>query len=177
MNGGFRIMHPEFCMVSDFPKVLKVDDRNRPHCPDGPSHLWRDGWALYHWHGVRVTAQIIEHPEQITAAAILAEPNAEVRRVMIERVGLERFMAEAGAKVIDSDIQPMLDGDPTINELLSIDLPTDDPEVFLKAVKVIDPSTGRTYLIRVPPDMKRVRQAIAWTFDVPEKEYRLVAET
>jgi hypothetical protein len=96
---------------------------------------------------------------------------------MIERVGLERFMAEAGAKVIDSDIQPMLDGDPTINELLSIDLPTDDPEVFLKAVKVIDPSTGRTYLIRVPPDMKRVRQAIAWTFDVPEKEYRLVAET
>jgi hypothetical protein len=137
---------------------------------------YADGWGIYAWHGLRVPAHIIMQPEGLTAQVILGEQNAEIRRVMIERVGLERFLVEAGAKVIDSDVQPMRGQPDTINELLSIELPG-DPEGVLKAVKVIDPSTGRTYILRVPPDMQRMKQALAWTFDVPEDEYVLQAQS
>ncbi len=52
-EGGFRVMHEEFCIVSDFPKTLLVDEQNRPHCDSGPSHEWRDGFKIYHLHGVK----------------------------------------------------------------------------------------------------------------------------
>ena len=53
IEGSWRYMHEEFCIVSDFPEHIKVDDQNRPHCESGPSHRWRDGWELYHLCGVR----------------------------------------------------------------------------------------------------------------------------
>ena len=102
LNGGFRIMHDEFCMVSDFPCRLRVDAQNRPHCADGPSHEWRDGWKLYHHHGVRLPAWIIEQPEQISIAKIEAETNAEIRRVMIEKYGTARWVQDAGATLVHS---------------------------------------------------------------------------
>src|SRR5688572_5443623 len=37
------------------------------------------------WRGVRINERIAFHPEEITAGEALAEKNAEVRRVMIER--------------------------------------------------------------------------------------------
>ena len=52
-EGGFRVMHEEFCIVSDFPKTLLVDEQNRSHCDSGPSHEWRDGFKIYHLHGVK----------------------------------------------------------------------------------------------------------------------------
>lgn len=40
IHGGFRIMHKDFCIVSDFPERIYVDADN---C--GSSHRWRDGWV------------------------------------------------------------------------------------------------------------------------------------
>lgn len=102
-HGGFRVMLPSVCYVSDFPLRIMRDARNRPHCATGPSHLWRDGWSIYHWHGVRVPAEVIERPHAITAAQVAAESNAEVRRVMVERMGHERYVRESGAARVHSD--------------------------------------------------------------------------
>jgi hypothetical protein len=98
--GGFRLMHPEFCMVSDFPERLSKDEQNRPHCDDGPSHRWRDGWSLWFIHGVAVTEQIVMRPDTLTIAQIDGETNAEVRRVMIQRYGIARYVQESGAEVV-----------------------------------------------------------------------------
>lgn len=100
--GGFRLMHKKFCIVSDFPERLCVDAQNRPHSEDGPSHRWRDGWELWYWHGVRVTEQIVMCPETLTVQQIEAESNAEVRRVMIERFGTERYIRESRAECVHS---------------------------------------------------------------------------
>jgi len=105
IEGGFRIVHEEFCIVSDRPEVLTVDDRNRPHGENGPSHRWRDGWSLWHWHGVAIPEaqrHIIEQPERITVDEIQAETNAEIRRVMIERYGYDRYIRDAGLTLVDS---------------------------------------------------------------------------
>jgi hypothetical protein len=103
-EGGFRVMHEEFCLVCDNPEVLKFDAQNAPHCEDGPSHRWRDGWSLWHIHGVRVTEQIVMHPETLTVKQIDAEENAEVRRVMIDRYGVQKYLHETEAKLLHCDV-------------------------------------------------------------------------
>ncbi len=61
-----------------------------------------DGVSL-RCRGVSVDERIAFRPETITVAEILAERNAERRRIMLERFGFERFMQEAGAAVKDRD--------------------------------------------------------------------------
>jgi hypothetical protein len=58
---GLRWQHRRFCIVSERPCALRVDKHLRSHCADGPSHQWRDGFALYHWHGAQVPARYIEN--------------------------------------------------------------------------------------------------------------------
>lgn len=122
------------------------------------------------WRGVSVTHQIAFFPETLKSADALAENNAEIRRVMIERIGFERFLAEVNARVLDDDRDP---GGP--RQLLRVDLEGDEP---LVCVSVRCPSTDRQYLIRVPPTMTTCRQAVAWTagFDDPD-DYAPVVET
>jgi len=110
--------------------------------------------ASLRWRGVRVNERIAFHPEQLTAAEALAEKNAEVRRVMIERMGYLRFAREAKAKILDEDKDRG-----GARQLLSIDLREDEPLVGLSCHC---PSTGRQYLLRVPPTMKTCHQAAAW---------------
>jgi hypothetical protein len=170
------------CVISERPTVVKMEARpnlpERIHCADGPAIAFADGWQVFAWKGVRVTERIIMQPETITVAEVLAEKNAELRRILMERYDEKRFMEDCGAKILDSAIQPMpqSQGQDALNELLAIDLPG-DPDGRLVMLRVIDPSTLRRYLLRVPPDMRTVRQALAWTFDVPEKEYVLAQES
>ena len=97
-------MHPKFCIVVDFPGRILIDASNRPHCDDGPSHRWRDGFEIYRWHGYRIPPDktwIITDKPRITAATIMAEPNAELRRIMCEVTAFEPIRSIA--KVISED--------------------------------------------------------------------------
>lgn len=126
--------------------------------------------ASLRWRSVRVDERIAFNPAQLTAKEALTERNAEVRRVMIERMGYLRFSQEAQAKLLDQD----QDGGGT-RQLLSIDLDKDEPLVGLSC---FCPSTGRQYFLRVPPNMKTCHQAAAWMagFDDPSL-YRPQIET
>jgi hypothetical protein len=123
-----------------------------------------------HWRGVPVTAQIAFFPETLNGQDILAERNAELRRVMIERVGFEKFLREVKAEVLDADRDR--GGE---RQLLRVPLVNDEAIVV---VSVHCPSTGRQYVVRVPPDTATCHQAIAWTagFDNPD-DYTPLEET
>ncbi len=120
------------------------------------------------WRGVEINAQIAFFPETLTVAQILAEPNAEVRRVMLERHGVDNFMREADAHVLDEDTDP---GGP--RRLLRVPMPGDED---LVCVSLHCPSTARQYLIRVPPDIRTCHAAVAWTagYDDPDDYHPLV---
>ena len=120
------------------------------------------------WRGVEINAQIAFFPETLTVTQILAEPNAEVRRVMLERHGIANFMRDARAQVIDEDTDP---GGP--RRLLRVPMPGDED---LVCVSLRCPSTARQYLIRVPPDTKTCHAAVAWTagYDNPDDYHPLV---
>lgn len=116
IHGGFRVMHEEFCLVSDFPEVLRVDDQNRPHCETGPSHRWRDGWALYFWHGVKVPSHWIEDRKNLDPVEVLKAENVEQRAAGMQILG---------ARMIPALKPRIIDGDPTsdMGALVEVTLP------------------------------------------------------
>lgn len=122
------------------------------------------------WRGVPIDERIAFRPETISAEEVLGQDNAELRRVLLERMGYQRFLAQARAQVRDQDRDP--GGE---RRLLVVPLPDDEPLVCLA---VLCPSTARQYLLRVPPNMRTCRQAAAWIagFDSPD-QYRPIVET
>lgn len=122
------------------------------------------------WRGVRIDRRIAFEPASITAMEALKEPNAELRRVMIERMGALEFAQQANAQVLDEDTDAG-----GRRRLLHIPLEQDEPLVGLNCRC---PSTGREYLLRVPPKTKTCHQAAAWIagFDDP-RDYHPDQET
>ena len=126
--GGFRVMHEKFCMVCDFPEILTVDEENRPHGETGPSHRWRDGWSLWHWHGVRIPDHWIPNRDTLDPAEVLAHENVEVRAAGAEIVGWARMAEALNRRVLDGD------PDTDIGALVEMDLDgLDVPGRFLMA--------------------------------------------
>ena len=157
-EGGFRVMHEKFCIVSNFPDLLKIDDNNRPHSENGPSYRWRDGWSLYYWHGVKIPSEWLENKSSITPQMALTWENMEQGRAACEILGWANILQELNATIIDED------GDPEIGQLLEVDIPEIGREKFLKVLC----GTGRTFALPVPPEMKTALQAQAWTFGMDE---------
>lgn len=168
-------------------RLAQLDISNCPNLRELPEGLEISSWldvggsgvtrlpdslaeAPLRWRGVPVDRRIALRPETITVAEILGEQNAELRRVLLERFGFERFMTEAGADIVDCDHDA--GGE---RQLLHLKMEGDED---LVCVSVRCPSTERRYLLRVPPTMRTCRQAIAWTagFDDPEL-YKPLIET
>lgn len=121
------------------------------------------------WRGVRVDKRTAFEPEAISGTEVMNQSNAEVRRVMMERMGYERFLAEVQAQILDEDTDA--GGQ---RRLVCAELPDDEPFV---AVSVACPSTGRRYVLRVPPTIQTAQAGSAWLagFDDPGL-YRPVME-
>jgi hypothetical protein len=113
---------------------------------------------------VRVPGWVVEEPERISVATIDAERNAEVRRVMVDRYGRERWLADSGAQRVHED---------ECGVLYRRDMMRDGPSVFVGVVNSTpEPDgTSRRYYLRVPPGMKTAREAVAWTFGMTADEY------
>lgn len=130
-----------------------------------PPHLAGVG---VRWRGVSIDERIAFHPETLAIDEILAERNAEVRRVMVEQFGFDRFMAEAKAEVLDKDRDA--GGE---RQLLRVPM-VDDEDIV--CVSVFCPSTGGQFFLRVPPTTTTCRNAIAWTagYDDPADYHPLI---
>ena len=126
--------------------------------------------AALRWRGVPISHRIAFQPETITAQEIADEPNVERRRVMVERVGYERYLQMTEATILDADHDTG-----GVRQLLHIDQGADEDLVLLA---VQDPSTGNRYFLRVPPAMTSCQQAAAWVagFDHPA-DYHPIVET
>jgi len=171
---GWAIPHQRICWVAERPELLALEPMpargpfaNRLHCEDGPAVRYPDGWPIYAWHGVRVPENIIIRPvSAITTSGVVAERNAEVARVLLERMGVERFASEAdGGRIIHHDI----DGQGNARRLVSIPMPN-MPDREARVVVVECPSTHHQYVLGVPPRIATCQAAVAWTFGVDAVE-------
>jgi hypothetical protein len=90
-------------MVCARPGAIHRDARGHLHNEHGAAIIWPDGWGVYSIHGVRVPKDIIEDRAAITVPRIQTERNAEVRRVMVQLYGQERYMRNAEGKRLATD--------------------------------------------------------------------------
>ena len=100
---------------------------------------------LYFWHGVLVPAFVIVRPDWITVEHIETEDNAEVRRVMVERYGEDKY-------IIDSGLKPVAHDD--FGELFRKDFAGDTPLVYVKVMNSTPEPDGsiKPYFLSVNPE-------------------------
>ena len=140
------------------------------HCENGPAVAWAGGERYWFWRGVQVPRRVVEAPETLTTREIGDEPNAEVRRVMLERFGFERFMRASGARVVQQD---------DYGKLWRRDLVGDEPLVMVEVENSTPEPDGstKTYMLRVPPTIRTARGAVAWSFGYGSRAYAPAVET
>jgi hypothetical protein len=157
LHSGPRFMHARFCIVSDRPEILHVEQRagvGRLHTLDGPACRWRDGFELHYIKGVRVKPTVTAG--QFTYRDIDEEPNAEVRRVMVDRYdelhGRGAYLRDSGAEVLHED-KDML-GQP--RRLLRKSMGDDEPIVVVEVKNSTPEPDGsiKTYYLRVHPELR-----------------------
>ncbi len=141
------------------PVDVRRDDRGRPHCADGPAIIWPDAEPEHYWHGVPVDHELLTC--RITRRKLEQTSNVEHRRVL-----LERYIAEGGQ--LSRLIKPVHRD--RFGVLYRVGRFTSDP----LAVLVTDPSTGRQYLLTVPPSCRTAHEAVAWTYDKTPATYNPV---
>jgi hypothetical protein len=152
------------------PRPVLHLEGDRLHCADGPAVHWPDGARYFFWRGVQVSSEIVLYPDRITVPCIDGERNAEVRRVLIERYGVSRFLVDGGAVVKQRD---------ETGVLYWRDVAHDEPLVMVKVRNSTPEPDGsvKDYFIRVPPTMRTAREAVAWTFGQKPDEYQPAIET
>ena len=153
---------------------ISRDERGRLHNVSGPALSYPDGWSIYSVHGVRVPESIITDPRSITVKKIDEEANAEVRRVMIDQMGRDKYIYESGAKQIAKDEFGVLfqrqtkDGDNVM--LVLVDNPTPESDgTFKKYFLPVDPfAYGGIRTARAAVASTWRRQNGSLIFDRPE---------
>jgi hypothetical protein len=155
-------------VLTDRPSELYRDTDGRLHNDNGPAVRYRDEWCVYAIHGVRVSQQVIEHPDTLTVSQVRDETNAEIRRIMINRFPAQRYLVEAGSKVVATDDWGTLHRLPVAG---------DEDVVMVECVNSTLEADGseKVYWLRVPPDSTSPVEALGWTFDLPVEEYRSMA--
>ncbi len=134
--------------------------------------MWADGTVEYHLRGVRLPRSPELGPWSV--AEIHAMANSEVRRVMIESVGWDRYLRAAELELVVDAADP---GNPP-HRLELYDLPFDvfGPVRLLVMVNGSPDRTGasRRYAEFVPDDLDDPVEAAAWQYGVDAELYRVL---
>ncbi|MEV0190196.1 DUF6745 domain-containing protein [Kitasatospora purpeofusca] len=167
---GWWWPYADTVLISERPTALHRDEAGRLDRADGPALEYSDGFALHAWRGMPVPAEFLAGLGTVTVERIRTEENAELRRVLLEHYGYERYLADSGAEPMHRDATGVL---------WRIQLPDDEPVVMVEVVNsTAEPDgTFRTYWLRVPPDTRTARAGVAWTFGTTEEEYHPQRET
>jgi hypothetical protein len=151
---------------------MRLDSEGRFHDWDGALAVeWPNGEGYYFWHGVAMPPSVGREPDAVTPSKVIGWSNAERRRVAIERIGLQRFMQDVGAEVVQEDDYGRLWR--TTREV------DGDPFVAVEVVNATAEADGsyRRYFLRVPPGTRTARRGVAWSFGLTRRAYLPVVES
>ncbi|HZX39102.1 MAG TPA: hypothetical protein VFF37_12325 [Streptomyces sp.] len=169
-HAGWWWPYEKIVVICERPVELHRDEAGRLDRGDGPALAFPDGFALYAWRGMPVPADFLGELTSLTPERIRSEENAELRRVMLEYYGYDRYLAE-------SDAQPVHRDETGILWRIALD---DDEDVAMVEVVNSTPEpdgTHRTYWLRVPPTTRTAKEGVAWTFGLQEEAYEPVRQT
>jgi hypothetical protein len=157
-------------VLTERPTAVHRDNLGRLHHHGGPALSYPDGFGLHAWRGMPIPPEVAAELSSLTVERIRNESNAEIRRVMLEHFGFDRYLWESGALAIHRD---------TYGVLWRVDLPGDEPLLMVEVVNATPEPDGtrRTYFLRVPPNTRTAWGGVAWTFGLTEEEYEPAVQT
>uniref|UniRef100_UPI0035AEE8A0 DUF6745 domain-containing protein n=1 Tax=Streptomyces sp. MSC1_001 TaxID=2909263 RepID=UPI0035AEE8A0 len=167
---GWWWPYENVAVVSERPVELHRDEAGRLDRGDGPALAYTDGFALHAWRGMPVPAAFLAGLAGLTPERIRKEENAELRRVMLEYYGYERYLTASGARPGHRD---------ETGVLWRIELADDEDVVMVEVVNSTPEPDGthRTYWLRVPPTTGTAREGVAWTFGLHPDAYAPLVQT
>jgi hypothetical protein len=193
-SAGWLLSYDVYCFVSERHNILQLDDRGRLNATDGPAIAYPDGLKMYAVHGVQVPADIIEDASSITPARIDKENNAEVRRVMMDKFGVDKYLLATNAKLVNDRSLFKTDEEMEYDhkhfgKIYHKDIAGDEPiKVCIVQNGTFEyteemPNGGyKMYTLRIPPTIDgktsfTARRAVAWSYGLTEPEYEILIRT
>ena len=165
------VVYPDLVVVVRPPTEVSLeqvpDGTLRLHDDEGPAVRWADGTVQYVLRGTEVPADLFLRRWDV--AQIRAEPNGELRRLAIERLGWDRFIELSGLRPIARAPDPANEG----VELELHAVPGVDHRILLMRNGSPDRSGAvRRYAEGVPASITDPVAAAAWQYGVPVEVYR-----
>ncbi|HEY8979541.1 MAG TPA: hypothetical protein VIU15_08165 [Streptomyces sp.] len=169
-SAGWWWAYEKVAVVCERPVELHRDEAGRLDRGDGPALAFPDGFALCAWRGMPVPSGFLEELRTLVPQRIQVEENAELRRVMLEFYGYERYLADSGAQPVHRD---------ETGVLWRIEMGIDEPVVMVEVVNSTPEPDGsrNVYWLRVPPRTRTAREGVAWTFGLDAEVYAPLQET
>jgi hypothetical protein len=155
-SAGFCYTFENICFVCDRPSILSINDEGFLHSEDGPCMEFRDGYKFYAENGAVFPNWIAESPDKINVETIKSEDNIEIRRIMINRMGIDKYLQETNAEVLDFEV-----GERTTRALIK----EPSGNAYLCGH---DGSTDRVYYMSVDPNSNGCREAHESICDLDE---------
>lgn len=157
---GWWLPYDELVIISEKPLEVNMKD-GVIHKDGGPAIIYKDGLSVWALNGVRVGKEIAETPwNELDPNLVITEKNAEIRKEIVRKIGVERISQKLGAEVIDKE------GD---YELLNLLIGDETKRPYLK---MKNPSLGGVWHLEgIHPDIKTVKEALKWrngTEEIPE---------
>jgi len=145
----------------------------RLHCEDGPAVAFGDGYGIHVLHGTAVPEWVLAGP---SVDLIRREPNVEVRRSAIERIGWDTYIRQAALSPVATCPDP---GNPGAALSLYDDL-ADDRGFAGRVLLVVNGTPEpdghrRRYGINVPAIFDDPVDAAGWTYGLDGRQYAQLA--
>lgn len=103
-SSNYVWVNSEFMIICDRPRSIVLDpDSGELHNIEGPAISYDGGFNVYAIEGYVVPEHVVTNPDTITIEEINNELNEEVRRILVERLGVREYLDRTGAVVIDYD--------------------------------------------------------------------------
>lgn len=152
----------------DTPALKQWFVNDKLHRADGPA-VMTPGGRMFFWRGIYISEKLWMECPKYTAKDILGIKNIELRRAVMEKVGLNKFIAMS--RCINKG-----KGDFEGCELYALEVEDEQPPdntVKFARLKNSTPEpdgTYKDYFLRVPPSVGTVEEAVKWSFGFSNKE-------
>jgi len=148
--------------------------QERLHNAKGPAFYWEKE-KFYFIKGIHVSEQIVLAPETLEPMQIEDERNTEVRRIMMEQYGVEKYFKQSGAKSIHQDETGIL-----YRKEMGNGRGGRGEDICFVRVKNSTPEPDgsiKEYWLRVPPETQTAKEGVAWTFSEESNTYHPKVQT
>jgi len=150
LEAGFSMLFDKVALICEKPVSIYRNSTGQLHRDGSQALSYSDGSGVWALNGVRMQPEYIMTPaEDLTPETVLSETNADIRRELLKKVGIERMLSALPHRQLDKR------GD---YELLSLRLSDQVPDA--RYLKMLNPSIGVWHMEGAWPDDDTVEKCL-----------------